>query len=68
MGILGGVPVALTKVLLKKIKIVGVVFTVGVFGICVYISLVNAAIMEENKINQWGITYALSFLLDIFFS
>jgi hypothetical protein len=68
MGVLGAIPVALTKVLLKKVKIVGVILTIGVFGICIYISLVNAALMEEDKINQWGITYALSFLLDIFFS
>lgn len=68
MGLLSVIPVELTKVLLKKVKIVGVIFTIGVFGTCIYISLVNAALMSDEKANEWGITYALSFLMDIFFS
>lgn len=65
-----GIPLAIISVLFKVqnrvVKWFAVLLSIGVLAVCVYVSLVNAAIMGLDLSNQWAVTYISTYITDTF--
>lgn len=62
------IPMILLKITLNIVilKPLGVLISLGVLGLCFYISLTNAALMGVDKSNNWAFSYMNSWLIDSF--
>ena len=66
VAVIVAVPLAIIKMLLlhRYAKILGVLIVMAAMMLCLYISLVNAAIMGEDFSNNWAFGYMNSWLID----
>lgn len=63
-------PVAIIKKLLSGItvlKLLGLVFYIGILLVSIFLTLTNAALMGIEASNNWAFAYISTNILDIFF-
>jgi len=63
-----GLPIAILKKMLstRVLKPIGAFLSFGFFGLCMWMIIVNAAVMGVSESNEWGVSYIFSILIDIF--
>lgn len=70
-GLLTGLPLMIIRVLLeaasKLPRIIGMILSIGVIGVCYYLAITRAAIIGHEKANMWAGEYFISYLLDTCF-
>jgi len=70
IAIFSVIPLKIVTIFLskKKLRPIGFFLYVAAFLTTMFMTLVNAALMDLSIGNEWGASYIFSFILDVFFS
>ena len=70
LSIIIGIPIAIFNVLykIKYLKYLAFLIIIGVNSLLLYITLVNAALIGEEKSNEWAFSFYTSWIIDFSFS